>query len=69
MYYEVTKTLPYGPVGTFSGFKFDAPFTDRIDYIFVSKQFDVLKYGALTNAKDQRYLLDHLPVVAKVILK
>jgi len=67
--YAVTKTPPYGPVGTFSGFKFDAPFKDRIDYIFVSKQFDVLKYGALTDAKEQRYPSDHLPVMAKVVLK
>lgn len=56
-------------MGTFSGFKFNVPFNDRIDYIFVSKQFDVLKYGAFTDDKDQHYPSDHLSVVAKVILK
>jgi len=67
--YQVTKRPPYGPTGTFNGFKFDAPFNDRIDYIFVSKQIDVLKYGVLTDAQDQRYPSDHLPVVAKLVLK
>lgn len=67
--YQATKRPPYGPIGTFSGFKFDAPFNDRIDYIFASKQIDVLKYGVLTDAQDQRYPSDHLPVVAKLVLK
>ncbi len=67
--YVVTKTPHYGPAGTFSAFKFDAPFAERIDYIFVSKQFDVLKYGALTDAKDQRYPSDHLPIMTKLVLK
>jgi endonuclease/exonuclease/phosphatase family metal-dependent hydrolase len=67
--YLVTKQPPYGPVGTFSGFKFNAPFNERIDYIFVSNSISVLKYGVLTDAKDQRYPSDHLPVVAKVVMK
>ncbi|SOD88765.1 endonuclease/exonuclease/phosphatase family protein [Spirosoma fluviale] len=67
--HNVTKMPPYGPEGTFNSFKFDAPMDNRIDYIFVSKQFDVLKYGVLTDAKEQRYPSDHQPVVAKVMLK
>ncbi len=61
--YQVTLMPPYGPVGTFNAFNFDAPMKDRIDYIFVSKQFTVLKYAVLTDAKDQRYPSDHQPVV------
>lgn len=64
--YSITKMPPYGPVGTSSGFRFTAPFKNRIDYIFVSDHFEVAKYAALTDAKDQRYPSDHLPVVAKV---
>lgn len=67
--HRITKTSPYGPEGTFNAFKFDAPMKDRIDYIFLSKQFDVLKYGVLTDANQQRYPSDHQPVVAKVVLK
>ena len=67
--HNVTKQPPYGPEGTFNSFKFDAPMDRRIDYIFVSKEFDVLKYGVLTDAQEQRYPSDHQPVVAKVVLK
>lgn len=67
--YQVTAAPPYGPVGTFNGFKFDAPLKDRIDYIFVSKPINVLSYAVLTDAKDQRYPSDHQPVVAKLLLK
>lgn len=59
---------PYGPEGTSNSFKFDAPLKNRIDYIFVSKGTKVLKYGVLTDAKDQRYPSDHLPVVIKAVV-
>ena len=66
---NVTAMPPYGPEGTFNSFKFDALMDKRIDYIFVSKHFDVLKYGVLTDANQQRYPSDHQPVVVKVVLK
>lgn len=62
--YTVTQLPPYGPIGTFNGFRFNAPLKNRIDYIFVSEHFEVSKYASLTDAKDQRYPSDHLPVVA-----
>ncbi|UFH54836.1 endonuclease/exonuclease/phosphatase family protein [Spirosoma sp. KNUC1025] len=67
--HNVTAMPPYGPEGTFNSFKFDAPMDKRIDYIFVSKQFNVLKYGVLTDAKEQRYPSDHQPVMVKVVMK
>lgn len=67
--YQVTAMPPYGPVGTFNGFKFDAPLKDRIDYIFVDKRAAVLDYAVLTDAQDQRYPSDHQPVVSQVVLK
>ncbi|WP_353126720.1 endonuclease/exonuclease/phosphatase family protein [Parapedobacter pyrenivorans] len=66
--YTITKQPPYGPVGTTNSFRFTAPMKNRIDYIFVSKDFEVAKYAVLTDAKDQRYPSDHLPVVADVHL-
>ncbi len=66
--YEVTEQPPYGPVGTFNGFKWDAGLQDRIDYVFVSGQFRVQKYAALTDSKNQRFPSDHLPVVADLFL-
>lgn len=63
---EVSIEPPYGPEGTFNGFKFDSPLKDRIDYVFINKGFKVQKYGVLTDSKDQRYFSDHLPVFAKL---
>ncbi|WP_337040530.1 endonuclease/exonuclease/phosphatase family protein [Emticicia sp. 17c] len=65
---KVSIMPPYGPEGTFNAFKFDAPMKDRIDYIFVDKKISVLKYGVLTDAKDQRYPSDHQPVVIKALI-
>ena len=65
--HDVSATPAYGPEGTFNAFKFEAPMKQRIDYIFVSAPIKVLKYGVLTDAKDQRYPSDHQPVVAKII--
>ena len=63
---EVSQEPPYGPEGSFNGFKFTAPLKDRIDYIFTSKHFKVLKYGILSDSKEQRYPSDHLPVFSRV---
>jgi endonuclease/exonuclease/phosphatase family metal-dependent hydrolase len=67
--YKVSKMPPYGPVGTTNAFRFDAAMKNRIDYIFVSKEFEVLKYATLTDALNQRYPSDHQPVVANLIWK
>ncbi|WP_025764573.1 endonuclease/exonuclease/phosphatase family protein [Dyadobacter tibetensis] len=67
--YSATEQAPYGPVGTFNSFKFEAAMDKRIDYIFVSKQVRVLKYAVLTDSKNQRYPSDHQPVVIKAIIK
>ncbi|MBX3242682.1 MAG: endonuclease/exonuclease/phosphatase family protein [Chitinophagaceae bacterium] len=66
--YKSTERPPYGPVGTFNAFKFDAPMKHRIDYIFVSRNIRVLKYGVLTDAKDRRYPSDHQPVLVKAVI-
>lgn len=65
----ITKKPPYGPVGTFNSFKFDAPMKDRIDYVFVSDQIEVKRYATLTDSKDQRYPSDHQPVLVVLELK
>lgn len=66
---EISETPPYGPVGTFTSFKWDAPMDKRIDYIFVQGGVKVLKYAVITDAKEQRFPSDHLPVFVKVQLK
>ncbi|WP_318344462.1 endonuclease/exonuclease/phosphatase family protein [Flagellimonas baculiformis] len=56
----------FGPTGTFNGFDFDKPVERRIDYIFVSEAFEVLKSAILSDSKDLRYPSDHLPVFARL---
>lgn len=64
--YQISQQKPYGPIGTFNGFKFEGDFNSRIDYIFVSEGFKVEKYAVLTDSKQNRYPSDHFPVVAKI---
>jgi len=66
---EITEQPPYGPVGTFNSFDWNAPMEGRIDYIFVRGGVSVLKYAVLTDSKEKRWPSDHLPVFAKVQLK
>lgn len=63
---EVSQEPTYGPEGTFNGFNFLAPLKNRIDYIFTSKHFNVIKFGILSDSKDRRYPSDHLPVMARI---
>lgn len=63
---EISLEPPYGPEGTFNGFKFDSPLKQRIDYVFVNKGFSVLKYAVLTDSKERKYFSDHLPVFVKL---
>ena len=60
---------PVGPVGTFNGFERYAPLRDRIDYVFVSPQWRVLRYAALDDSVDGRYPSDHLPVAVQLVLE
>ena len=61
---KVTQLTPYGPTGTFNGFKVCENPQKRIDYIFTSPDnIIVLKYGVLAEVQDLRYPSDHFPVL------
>ena len=67
--YLITKTPPYGPEGT-TNRRFSFPVSpSRIDYIFVCNDFEVMKYGVLTDGDNQWYPSDHQPVVADIVWK
>ena len=63
--YLITKRPPYGTTGTFNSFKPDTPMIDRIDYIWVTPDVTVEKYGVLNDMHDGRFPSDHFPVVIK----
>jgi endonuclease/exonuclease/phosphatase family metal-dependent hydrolase len=66
---DISKEKPFGPIGTFNGFKYNEQVTLLIDYIFISKNntLKVQKYGILSDSKDFKYPSDHLPVFVKLI--
>lgn len=58
----ISQAPPYGPEGTFTR-RFKNPLSKyRIDYVFVSDHFDVLKYAHLTDNDGMHYPSDHIPV-------
>lgn len=63
---SISKTKPFGPSGTFSGFKFHESVTLLIDYIFVSKGLAVERFAVLSDSRNCKYPSDHLPVLASV---
>lgn len=68
---ELSQEKPFGPIGTFNGFKFNEPVKTLIDYIFISKDcpFKVKKYAVLSDSNDLKYPSDHLPVYVELIYK
>jgi endonuclease/exonuclease/phosphatase family metal-dependent hydrolase len=67
----ISEEKPFGPAGTFNGFKHNEPVTALIDYIFLSKKskFKVRKLAVLSDSKDLRYPSDHLPVYVEISYK
>lgn len=56
-------------VGTFTAFKFGQTKGDKIDYIFVTQDVDVLDATILRNSRDGHYPSDHFPVIARLRIK
>jgi len=69
--YDISEEKPFGPFGTFNGFKYDEAVTKKIDYIFVSdkERFKVKKYAVLTDSKELKYPSDHFPVYIEISFK
>ena len=64
----VTELAPYSSVATYHGFTYDDSPRDRIDYVFVSDDVKVLRYGGLTDSRDRSFFSDHLPVLVTLSL-
>ncbi|MBS1496570.1 MAG: endonuclease/exonuclease/phosphatase family protein [Bacteroidetes bacterium] len=68
---DICTSKPFGPAGTFNGFKYCEPVQDKIDYIFVSKipAITVSKFAVLNNSINMHYPSDHFPVYAVIKIK
>src|SRR5690554_3972153 len=64
--YEATLQPPYGTKGTFNSFRLNSPMDNRIDYIWVSKDIMVNKYGVLNDVHYGHFPSDHFPVVVNL---
>lgn len=64
--YVVSLKPTYGTVGTFNSFRLDDPMQDRIDYVWVTKDIMVNKYGVLNDVYYGHFPSDHFPVMVNV---
>lgn len=67
---EISKEKPFGPSGTFNGFKHNETVTECIDYIFISKNsnLSIKKFAVLSDSNNLKYPSDHLPVYIEIEL-
>jgi endonuclease/exonuclease/phosphatase family metal-dependent hydrolase len=56
-------------VGTFNGFKFGETGGDKIDYVLVPPDTEVLEAAITRTSRNDRYPSDHFPVVSRFVLK
>ena len=66
--HDIAK-LVYEPNSTFNGWGKSLKSTSRIDHIFITPQFDVKKYGILTDTYMHKFPSDHFPVFTTLIWK
>jgi endonuclease/exonuclease/phosphatase family metal-dependent hydrolase len=56
----------YGPSGTFNNFKSQEVDNRPIDFIFVTRNFQVLKHATISESWKGHFSSDHFPVIAKL---
>ncbi len=58
-----------GPDGTFNGFGFSDKGLNRIDYIFVGENIDVMSHFHAPDRYEENAISDHFPVIVDLTLK
>lgn len=66
---SVSVAPPYGPAGTFNGFKIDADAPEAIDHVLVSETVTVLRHATVAQHWGGRLPSDHYPVVTDILLR
>lgn len=66
--FEIAE-VKLAPNGTFNEFNVNSKPVGRIDHIFLTKEFEVQRYGILTNTYNGRFPSDHFPVMIKIKYK
>ena len=61
-----SSIAPYGPIGTFNGFKLDHPLSNRIDYI-MTRNLETISFRHIDDRrKNKLWPSDHLPVLVEL---
>ena len=66
---SISRSPPYGPTGTFTGFDITRNADEPIDHIFVSEGLDVIRHATITQHWGGRLPSDHYPVLADIELE
>lgn len=65
---KASKQPPHGPDWSSHGWRPKGKPGQKIDYIFVTKDVNVLQHGVLSDEWNGRYPSDHLPVLAEITI-
>lgn len=65
---NISINPPYGPYGTFNGFKNSEDEGGPIDFIFVKNKVKVLKHAVFSESWKGRFSSDHFPVYVEIQL-
>jgi endonuclease/exonuclease/phosphatase family metal-dependent hydrolase len=65
--YLVSEEPPYGTIGTYNGYNINSPTSERIDYIWVTPQITIKKYGTLNEVPNGKFPSDHYPIMVKAV--
>jgi endonuclease/exonuclease/phosphatase family metal-dependent hydrolase len=65
---RAVSPVVFGPAGTFNDFSPGAPPTGPIDYVFVDRAVQVLRFATLTDTESGQAISDHFPVIAELAL-
>ena len=60
--------LPHGPDATCCGFVAADAATRRIDFVFSSPDWEVVRFGVLSDSWQGHHPSDHLPVLAELLI-
>lgn len=66
---HISENGHHGPHGTFTDFNVHAVPKEPIDFIFVSRDWDVVSHATLSDTFDGRLPSDHMPVLAEIIIR
>lgn len=65
----ISKTKHHGSHVSFNGFGQSIEPDNKIDFIFVTKEIDVMQHGVIDEMVDGHYPSDHMPVVVEARIK